>query len=292
MRSLLSRICATLALAFPLAASAAPSISVIPTSIDFGPVPIGASADYSLFIQNNGPDTLYITSLTITGPNAPSFSVVDPTSLPLAIRGFHYGFVTVRFTPGPVGTYSATLALGSNDPVTPTVNVPMTGSAFDPAPHIASVRDIPNDQGGKLKLSWDPSPYDRTAPSPVVDHYWVFRSVPPLAARASLARGVPLAARIGGATPAEGRTPLHLTTSAAGTIYWEFVANVQAVHFLPGYSLVVSTTSDSTPASNPMTYFMVVALTANDAQYWQSDPDSGYSVDNLAPATPAPFTAS
>jgi hypothetical protein len=36
----------------------------------------------------------------------------------------------------------------------------------------------------------------------------------------------------------------------------------------------------------------VVALTANDAQYWQSAPDSGYSVDNLPPAMPAPFTAS
>ena len=292
MRSLLSRIvlALTLALALPLAALAAPSIYVDP-NLDFGSVPIGGFNDAGPLITNNGPDTLKVTSMTLSGPDAANWVLLQPTSFPFAIRPFHYGFTTFRFSGSTPGAKSATLTITSNDPVNPTVIVAFTGTIFDPAPHIASVRDVPNDQGGQVKLSWDPSPYDRASPPPVADHYWVFRSVPPLVANARASKGARIATLFEGVTPREGAL-LSLATPSLSTIYWEFVAQVQATHFLPGYSLVVATTSDSTPASNPRTYFMVVALTADNAQYWQSAPDSGYSVDNLAPATPAPFTGS
>src|SRR5262249_14916662 len=59
-------------------------------------------------------------------------------------------------------------------------------------------------------------------------------------------------------------------------------------HFA-SYSYVAPTTSDSTGGSNPLTAFLVQAR-ANDGRWWDSNPDSGYSVDNLAPAVPGPLT--
>ena len=58
------------------------------------------------------------------------------------------------------------------------------------------------------------------------------------------------------------------------------------------WSMVAETTRDSLGGSNPYTAFIVEARssTSISADRWYSAPDSGYSVDNLAPAAPAPFT--
>ena len=160
---------------------------------------------------------------------------------------------------------------------------------IDPAPSIADIRDIPNDQGGKVKLSWDASLLDYPQIAPVVDHYWVFRSVPPQRVSPGPARDLPMA-RLD-LVPLEAGNPVRFESRlGAQTIYWEQIAQIPATHFLQGYSYVAATTADSVAGSNPFTLFMVVALDATNAQYWLSDPDSGYSVDNLPPVAPAPFT--
>jgi hypothetical protein len=70
--------------------------------------------------------------------------------------------------------------------------------------------------------------------------------------------------------------------------WWEYVAQQSAQGFA-SYSLTVATTSDSVPGAFPRTRFMVQA--ASNSGHWESAPDSGYSVDNLGPAQPAPFAA-
>ena len=62
------------------------------------------------------------------------------------------------------------------------------------------------------------------------------------------------------------------------------------MHYIPGYAYLASTTGDSTGAYNPATAFMVVARNASGSMYWLSTPRSGYSVDNVAPVAPTPFT--
>jgi hypothetical protein len=61
---------------------------------------------------------------------------------------------------------------------------------------------------------------------------------------------------------------------------------------LSTYSLVTATAGDSVGGSNPRTAFMIEARsgTSTSSPRWFSAPDSGYSVDNIAPAPPAPFT--
>ena len=72
---------------------------------------------------------------------------------------------------------------------------------------------------------------------------------------------------------------------------WEYLTTVSAVHFLDAYGYIAPTTGDSTGMGNPLTNYMVVGRNASGSLYWLSAPDSGYSVDNLPPVAPAPFTA-
>jgi len=154
-------------------------------------------------------------------------------------------------------------------------------------PTIVSVRDVPNDQGGWVKISWLPSPLDQF-PFPAVYNYRIYRSVPTRQAEAALKAGAVLM-RGDGDAPAPGRRAFRTTGTGSGIIYWEFVDNAPAEQ-LPGYSRTEPMVFDSIPGSNPLTLFMIEAQ-ASDIRWWFSDPDSGYSVDNLSPGRPASFAA-
>jgi hypothetical protein len=71
--------------------------------------------------------------------------------------------------------------------------------------------------------------------------------------------------------------------------FWENVAQLPA-SFLAGYAFAATTFSDSSNAGNPYTAFFVQAVTANPFVFYNSSPDSGYSVDNLPPHGPPGLT--
>lgn len=154
-------------------------------------------------------------------------------------------------------------------------------------PTIASVRDVPDDEGGVVKVSWHASPLD-SFPGYSITDYAVYRSVPPNLAPRALGEGDHSAAGAG-AHRDPGRGTLLARQFGAATLFWEYLGTVTARR-LPGYSTLAPMACDSVGGSAPRTLFMVEARTAGGAQWWFSDPDSGYSVDNLAPPAPAPFT--
>jgi hypothetical protein len=78
-------------------------------------------------------------------------------------------------------------------------------------------------------------------------------------------------------------------TAGAQVTYWEGVGSVLA-RGEPWYTFVADTFVDSTSAANPNTVYMIDVHDATPPRFWSSVPDSGYSVDNLPPAAPAPFT--
>ena len=158
------------------------------------------------------------------------------------------------------------------------------GHLGDPAPAITRVADVPNDQGGQVQVEWTASYLD-TFPGLSVAQYTVWRRVPNPAP--SLLAGFAHA----GAGPARAADGRVLRTSAQGTqaVYWQMIGTLPA-RTLPGYSYVATTTSDSLPGSNPYTSFMVMAEEAGGVPFWMSAADSGYSVDDMAPPMPAPFT--
>jgi hypothetical protein len=72
--------------------------------------------------------------------------------------------------------------------------------------------------------------------------------------------------------------------------YWEALATLPAQR-LPGYGYTAATPQDSLPDSNPLFTYRITATTANVDVFYDSDPDSGYSVDNIPPSVPGSLTA-
>jgi VCBS repeat protein len=153
-----------------------------------------------------------------------------------------------------------------------------------PNPHLDRVRDVSNDQGGKVFVLWQASSLDGLIGTSV-NAYRVWRRVPYLAP--SMLSG---AAALDGRESRAGFAPLAtaraLMRTESGTVtYWEALVTLPAQQ-LPAYGYTAATTQDSLPGSNPFTAFFVTALTADPNTFYNSNVDSGYSVDNLPPSQP------
>jgi hypothetical protein len=161
------------------------------------------------------------------------------------------------------------------------------GALGDAAPALTRLADVPNDQGGFVSLQWKASSRD-LAPSFPIARYSIWRRAP--GGAATLHGGA--AARViaaGEGRPEGAARVIRAEPTAAGVVFWEYLSQVPARGYA-GYSAVAPTTSDSIAGSNPRTAFRVEAEAASGIPYWDSAPDSAYSVDNLAPVAPAPFT--
>ncbi len=160
------------------------------------------------------------------------------------------------------------------------------GTLGDNGPAVRSVRDVPNDQGGFVKLVFGASPME----IPGVEtngYYTLWRSVP---VRLALATGRGMTSDL---ETAAATRQWYVEPNVVSDYAWEqfYDLGADAVG-LPEYSFTVPTTGDSMPASNPRTAYRIQYRDYLNNLYrsWFSAPDSGYSVDNRAPATPAPFT--
>ncbi|MBK7190065.1 MAG: hypothetical protein IPH86_15695 [bacterium] len=161
------------------------------------------------------------------------------------------------------------------------------GSALYPMPRITSIRDIPNDQGGKVRVAWNCSSRDGL-PALEISLYGIWREASDTAAQAALAAGASLSSEDRQAPLAQPGV-FRMTIEGNKTLYWEGVGTV-AARGQSTYTYVAPTLQDSTSAGPAQTVFMVDAHLAFEPGFYDSAADSGYSVDNLAPATPAPFT--
>jgi len=144
-------------------------------------------------------------------------------------------------------------------------------------PQIISVKDTPNDQGGKVGLVWESTYLDKNATK--LPFYSIWRSTDK--------------------TPAEMHKILFLsvitpqfsgmafrTTTVDGKEYtWEWIAN-QPSHKFAMYSYTATTLFDSMSTTNGLHYFLVSAHTDDPNVFYDSNIDSGYSVDNLSPSPP------
>jgi hypothetical protein len=112
-------------------------------------------------------------------------------------------------------------------------------------PVISSILDVPNDQGKQVVITWDKSPLDDDIYN-VITKYSLWR------------------------LQNWAKTP------------WEYIGETPA-HFFDEYAYIAPTISDSTAAGVPYFTYLVSAETADPFIFYNSLPDSGYSVDNLAP---------
>lgn len=86
-------------------------LSVDPSSVDFGTVPVGARPMVTIRVGNPGPDTLRLQVPVINGGGG--FDVPSPVS-PIWIGPGDSTQVSVRFTPGDSGCIAARLVLSSD----------------------------------------------------------------------------------------------------------------------------------------------------------------------------------
>jgi hypothetical protein len=148
-------------------------------------------------------------------------------------------------------------------------------------PIIETITDVRNDQGRQVSIEWTRSGNDFVEASPQVTEYAIFRRIDPLALSSGMTDVASAASRMAAAADPELATAL-----AAG---WHYVTTVPA-DAVDEYAVVVPTLADSTIAEGQYwSTFMVRARTATPGVYYESYPDSGYSVDNLEPNVPEGF---
>jgi hypothetical protein len=157
------------------------------------------------------------------------------------------------------------------------------GLIAHPRPSIAHIEDVPRDQGGKVTLVWDASEADKIS-NRSISHYSLWRSLP-AREEASISAGEARAQTRSELLPERGVPAIRYATIAGVSYAWEWIGNVDA-HFFARYAFTAPTLFDSTGADPGMHYFLVSAHTTDPHIFYDSLPDSGYSVDNLPPRAP------
>ncbi|MCK9270550.1 MAG: choice-of-anchor D domain-containing protein [Bacteroidales bacterium] len=113
-----------------------PVIFVPSTNVDFGQVRKGALTRRTITAQNDGDETLIITSFE---SNSEYFTADPQLQLPLMIAPLNAAELAIWFHPTDNQTYNGTFTIESNDPQSPAVQVTVSGTGFLQAYPIADV---------------------------------------------------------------------------------------------------------------------------------------------------------
>ena len=138
-------------------------------------------------------------------------------------------------------------------------------------PTITTIEDLPQDQGGFVGLQFEGSFYDGGSNIYDITHYSIWREL-----------------------NTEGRNDIDFNGSPFGQYFrsnsrddeaWEYIGESPAQQF-GVYGYTSPTLADSNYIGQFSSKYLVVAHTPDDDIFFVSVPDSGYSVDNLAPDDP------
>jgi len=156
---------------------------------------------------------------------------------------------------------------------------------FDQSPPgIISITDVPNDQGKQVQVVWHRSSLDIPySPTPIISYsVWRFDEIFERKSSTFICNN-----------------PLEILKQANREedylYYWQkrdeiltFITQLPAIQ-IEQYSVIAPTLFDSSATSCNYSKFEVIAHTDTVWVYFESEPDSGYSVDNLAPSAPQGF---
>ncbi len=250
-----------------------PHLALSTDVVDFGKIRVGDSTIAVIQLTNMGfQDTLRISDISI---HLPFFCT---PGAPLLVPPRSSADLIVKYQPTTGGRDTLSLLMASNDPDRPAavIHLQGIGVGVTAKPSIMSVVDVPDDQGDKVRIVWLRSLYDGLDNSQSVTGYDIWRKVDESQGAAKMT---------GDALPV-GSDPLSLQG-----VLWDFIGTVPPVGF-DEYSYVAPTLYDSTVLYGMHgSQFMISARTSTEQVYF-SEPDSGYSVDNLAPHQPYDVTGS
>lgn len=103
-----------------------PHLLVTPAALAFGDSPQQFPKTLSLLLENGGQATLSLGAATLDGPQAAMFKL--GTAVPAQLVAAATATIPLIFTPTAAGAASATLHLASDDPDSPVLDVPVSGS--------------------------------------------------------------------------------------------------------------------------------------------------------------------
>jgi hypothetical protein len=133
-------------------------------------------------------------------------------------------------------------------------------------PKIISIRDVPNDQGGKVLIRWVASSLDTNVNE--LTHYTIWRALPQPQTKFN-----------------QPNKSYRIRKFNGITYFWENIGS-QPAHKLQYYAFTAQTLYDSMSTTDGKHYFFISAHTYDPNVFYDSFVDSGYSVDNLAPLPP------
>lgn len=107
-------------------------INLDPSSLDFGTVTVGNTSTLTSQIQNLGTADLEVTAIGPTGGTSAEFSVSAPaTPFTIAVGGSQA--ISVTYAPTDATTDTGAIAIDSNDPDEPTVELALSGTGTTPS---------------------------------------------------------------------------------------------------------------------------------------------------------------
>jgi hypothetical protein len=172
-------------------------------------------------------------------------------------------------------------------------------------PAIDSIVDMPEDQGGWVRVNFTRSGRDfaEEVSFPTVD-YGIWRRIDTAALVADVGAAseaapadrasndenafgvIPIIAVQGRSFVRTGPDAAAAADFPPGT--WEWVGSVQALQ-QHAYIAAIPTTADSSASGTNNTVLVITEHSTTPSVWYISVPDSGYSLDNIAPAVPANF---
>ena len=237
-----------------------PLFLVSPTSIDFGIVYVDSLKMDSVTVTNTGTATLDITSVVSDNAEFTVISVVDSLE-PGESMVFH-----ILFTPTDPGAETGNIIFTHNAPSS-LDTVTVTGNGISGEALILSITDIPDDQGRWVRITWAAAFLDQPGSVYPITLYGIWRRID------EYDKG------------SQERNSLVITGIEDVLEGWDAVGTVPAIQDSI-YNFVSPTLVDSNASGINYSVFIVTAHTQNPELYYISDPDSGYSVDNIPPETP------
>ena len=200
-----------------------------------------------------------------------------------AIYGGELGYGEVQAPPMFCGPNTGDFSISEESKAAPDNNICgmlygaspvgcVTSPPSGEAPVITSIDDVGNDQGGQIRIRWTRSSCDDPeAPNCTITGYAVYRRED--ANRASIGR-------------IDRDDSLERIDGGIALAGWDYIATVPARGDIV-YQFVAPTLCDSTRRDGVCwSVFFVSAMTPDPLVYFDSQPDSGYSVDDLPPEKP------
>ena len=139
----------------------------------------------------------------------------------------------------------------------------------DGRPAMDDIRDLPQDEGHLVGIQFTASAFDDGHAAYDIVSYSIWRDM-----YFDAKAGIP-----------SSPYPVGQVMNLGKSGYWEHVGDMVAQGF-SGYGYSAPTLADSVTAGIPWSTFLIVAHTPDADVFFVSQPDSGYSVDNLTPISP------